>query len=266
MAAVAAFASGSTAARAVASGDAAAQALLEKHRAFVGWQFGDGTFHTLRVSGDVTNEHGKKTVTFVGLYAGLIYNNSTTDLERGGITERTGFTGNLFWATDFNGFTTPIYGDYAKYLASYTVLFQEGTTELPATVRDPKTVDGKPVDVVRVTIKNGDSIDLYVDPSSGAYVQAVIDPGGAYEATYHILSYQDALPGKKMIASYRLDDEKDVHTIAKFEPNVAVTAEDLHPPGQTASWSFGKGTPFPFTMTHDRMLVDATVNGVKGRF
>lgn len=266
VAAVAAFASASPAARAVSSSDAQAQALLEKHRAFVGWQFGDGTLRTLRISGDVTDEHGKKTSTFVRLYAGLIYNDSSTDLERGGITKRTGFTGNLFWATDFNGFTTPIYGDYAKYLASYTVLLQEGTTELPPTARDPKTVDGKPADVVRLTMRNGDDIDVYVDPSTGAYLQAVIDPGGAYETTYHILSYQDVLPGKKMIASYRVDDDKAVYTATKFEPNVAVTAEDLHPPGPTASWSFGKGTPFPFTMTHNRMLVDATVNGVKGRF
>ncbi|MBV8151686.1 MAG: aspartyl protease family protein, partial [Candidatus Eremiobacteraeota bacterium] len=266
LAAAVAFASASTTARAVATGDPQAQALLEKHRVFVGWQFGDGTFRTMRITGDVTDEKGKKISTFVRLYAGLLYNNSSTDLERGGITERTGFTGNIFWATDFNGFTTPIYGDYAKFLASFTVLLQEGTTELPASYSGPKTVDGKPVEVVRVSLKNGDPIDLYVNPSNGSYVRAVIDPDGANDTTYHILSYQDVLLGKKMIASYRVDDGKAVHAATKFEPNVAVSGEDLHPPATTASWSFGKGTPFPFTMKRERMLVDATVNGVKGRF
>ncbi|MBV9055897.1 MAG: aspartyl protease family protein [Candidatus Eremiobacteraeota bacterium] len=266
LAAVAAIACCPASIRAATTGDVAAQTLLEKHRAFVGWYLGDGTIRTLRITGDVTDEHGKKTSTFVRLYAGLLYNTSYTDLERGGITERTGFTGNLFWATDFNGFTTPIYGDYAKFLASFTVLFQEGTTELRATSREPKTVDGRRVEVVRVTMENADPIDLYVDPSNGAYVQAVIDPDGSYETSYHILSYQDVLPGKKMIASYRVDDDKPVHAATKFEPNVEVSGGDLHPPAATASWTFGKGTPFPFTMTHERMLVDATINGVKGRF
>ncbi|MBV9233662.1 MAG: aspartyl protease family protein, partial [Candidatus Eremiobacteraeota bacterium] len=110
------------------------------------------------------------------------------------------------------------------------------------------------------------TMDLAIDPSTGAYVQATIDPDGAYETTYHILSYQDVIPGKKMMASYRIDDGKSVHTLAKIEPNVAVTAEELHPPAATASWTFGNGAPFGFTMTHYRMLVDATVDGVKGRF
>ena len=69
-----------------------------------------------------------------------------------------------------------------------------------------------------------------------------------------------------MISSYTVDDGKSVTTYTKFEPNVTVSDADLHPPVPISSWTFGDGTPFPFTMTHDRMLVDATVNGVKGRF
>ena len=93
-----------------------------------------------------------------------------------------------------------------------------------------------------------------------------MDPDGAYEETYHIRAYRDVLPGKKMVSSSTTGDDKSVTTFTRFEPNVAVTAQDLHPPAPLASWTFGDGTPFPFTMTHDRMLVDATINGVKGRF
>lgn len=248
------------------AGDSRALALLAKHKAYVGWQFGDGTFRTMRITGNVTDEKGKRVTTLLLLANGLLYNDAYTDLKRNGITERDGFTGNLFWQSDYNGFTTPVYGDDAKYLASLTVLRNEGTTELPATFRGPKTVDGKNVDIVRVTLRNGDPIDLYVDPDTGAYVQATVDPYGAYETTYHIRTYQDVLPGKKMVSSYTTDDDKSVTTYTKFEPNALVTNEALHPPSTLASWTFGDGTPFPFTMTHDRMLVDATVNGVKGRF
>lgn len=248
------------------AGDSQALALLAKHKAFVGWQFGDGTFRTMRITGNDTDEKGKQTTTFALLSEGLLYNDGFTDLKRNGVTERDGFTGNLFWESDYNGFTTPVYGDDAKFLASLTILRNEGTTELPATYRGSKTVDGKPTGIVRVTLRNGDPIDLYVDPDTGAYVQATIDPDGAYETTYHIRSYQEVLPGKKMVSSYTVGDDKTVTTYGKFEPNVAVTDEALHPPGAIASWTFGDGTPFPITMTHDRMLVDATVNGVKGRF
>jgi len=246
--------------------DARAKALLAKHRAFVGWQYGDGTFSTMRISGNETNERGEKTTSFVLLSRGVLSNNTNTRLDRNNVTEQNGFTGNLFWQTDYSGFTTPVYGGYAKSLASFFVLQHEGTTELPASFTGDKTVDGKTVGVVRMTLNMGAPIDLYIDPATGAYVQATIDPDGAYETTYHILSYREVLPGKKVISSYRVGDGKGIVSYTKFEPNITVTDEELHPPAPTASWTFGDTTPFPFTMTHNRMLVDTTVNGIQGRF
>ncbi|HYL27411.1 MAG TPA: aspartyl protease family protein [Candidatus Nitrosotalea sp.] len=246
--------------------DATSAALLAKHRAYVGWQFGDGTFSSMRISGNVTDEKGKKVQTFVWLSRGLAYNNTYTLLESANATVHTGYTGNLFWRADINGFPTPVYGDYAKYLASFTVLLQEGTTELPASFIKNETVDGKTLGVVRVTLTNGDAMDCYVDPQTGAYVQARIDPDGSYESTIHIQSYSDVLPGKKMIGAYRTGESKSTRTLEKFEPNVAVSDADLHPPPPTASWTFGSPDPTPITVTHDRLLLDATLNGVKGRF
>ena len=259
-------ATGSAKSAAASSQDAQAQALLAKHRAYVGWQFGDGTFKSMRIAGYVTNEQGEKTQRFVLLSRGLVYHEVYTELKLSDITSHAGFTGNLFWRSDFNGFTTPIYGDRAKFLASFTLLQQEGTTELPASFVENKTVDGKLVGVVRVTLKNGDAIDLAVDPQTGAYVQATIDPGGAGETTYHILSYRDVLPGKKMMAAYRIDDGESIHNYDNVEPNAAVTDAELHPPAPTASWTFGSQDSFPITLTPNRILIDATVNGVKGRF
>jgi hypothetical protein len=248
------------------SQDAKAAALLAKHRAYVGWQFGDGTFTTMRITGSVTDDKGVTTDKVVTLFAGLLYHATYTMLQRDNLTEHSGFTGKVFWYSSINGFTTPVYGDYAKYLASFTVLQQEGTTELPAAFIGEKTVEGKTVDIVRVSLVNGDPIDCYIDPQTGAYVQATIDPDGSYETTIHILSYHDAAPGKKMIGSYRYADEKIVRTNQTFEPNVAVTTEDFHPPAPTAYWTFANDDPYPIKLTADRILVDAAVNGVKGRF
>lgn len=248
------------------SQDAAAAALMAKHRAYVGWQLGDGTFTSLRITGHVVSEKGKRSEDFTIVSQGVVYQSKYTDLEHANATFHTGYTGNVFWRADVNGFPTPVYGDYAKYLASLSILRFEGTTELPATTRPDKTIDGKALKVVRLTLANADAIDCVIDPDTGAYVQATIDPGGSYERTFHIRSYADVMTGKKMIGSFTVDDGKAVTTNDSFEPNVAVSAQDLHPPAPTASWTFESAAPFPITLTHDRMLVDATVNGVKGRF
>jgi hypothetical protein len=246
--------------------DAQAQQLLQKHRDYAGWQLGDGTFRTMRISGTVTNKKGDKIEDVSLISAGLAFHETRTKIDQDDITTHSGFTGSVFWQCYTSGFTTPLYGEGAKDLAAYTMLMQEGTSGLPGSFRGHKTVDGKDVGIVRVTMQNGDPIDLYVDPSTGAYVQAVIDPDGAYDTTYHIVSYADAAPGKKMIGSYRVDQSDNLHTNVKFEPNVSVTADDLHPPKPTATWSFSSDQPVPIRLTHDRILVDATVNGVKGTF
>lgn len=95
---------------------------------------------------------------------------------------------------------------------------------------------------------------------------ATIDPDGPSEETYHILSYSDVLPGKKAIGAFRIGDRHSIHSNDRFEPNVEVTADELHPPNPTASWAFRSADPVPIRLTHDRILVDATVNGVKGTF
>jgi hypothetical protein len=246
--------------------DAQSQQLLQKHRAYVGWQFGDGTFRTMRVTSTVTDKKGDKLEDVAFSSAGLAFHETDTMLKQSSVTLHSGFTGSVFWQSFENGFTMPIYGEAAKMMASYTMLMQEGTSGLPGTFQGNKNVDGKSYPVVRVTMVFGDPIDLYIDPATGAYVKAVIDPDGPSEAAYHIVTYGDVVSGKKMIGSYRIDDSDELNTNVKFEPNADVTAEELHPPKATASWTFASDQPVPITLTHDRVLVDATVNGVKGTF
>lgn len=246
--------------------DPQAQQLLEKHHAYVGWQFGDGTFRTMRIASTVTDKKGDKLEDVALSSAGLAFHETDTMLKQSSVTLHSGFTGSVFWQCFENGFTMPVYGEAAKMMASYTMLMQEGTTGLPATFQGNKNVDGKSYPVVRVTMVFGDPIDLYIDPTTGAYVKAVIDPDGAYETAYHIVSYSDVVSGKKMIASYRVDDSNELSTNVKFEPNADVTNEELHPPKATASWTFASDQTVPITLTHNRVLVDAMVNGVKGTF
>jgi hypothetical protein len=92
---------------AIASADDTAS-LLAKHKAFVGWQFGDGSINTLRLERTYTDADGKVTQHATEARAGLAYRrdfHSTKDYEG---DSSTGFTGKLFWTTSANGFTAPV--------------------------------------------------------------------------------------------------------------------------------------------------------------
>jgi hypothetical protein len=56
-----------------------------------------------------------------------------------------------------------------------------------------------------------------------------------------------------------------VTTFTKLEP-ATITGDQLHPPPQTAQWTFSNAAAFPITITDSRIFVDATINGVKGHF
>jgi Aspartyl protease len=249
-----------------AQADDAAQALLAKHRAFVGWHLGDDTFKTLWLEEKYVTDKGAVTELVVERRVGMLYRNTYTYPKRANTTGESGFTGNVFWQSDINGFTTPVYGDLPKYRLSATALLNEGLPSDGATVIRSAAEDGKPVEVVRVLMPQADAVDLSIDPATGAVVKAVVDPGGDYETTYHILSYAEPIPTKKVIGSLRIGDAKGAYTLTKIEPNVIVSDTDLHPPAPTATWAFSDPKPFPITLTPIRIIVWATVNGVKGKF
>ena len=153
---------------AAGAGGADAGTLLAKHRAFVGWQLGDGTFTTLRLTrrkgaGESVTERTTE------LRIGLIYHNTSIYPKRGDTVEEDGFTGRIFWSSNINGFTTPIYGDSAKFRLSYALLMNEGTTTLQGVDRGPATIDGKQVETVRLDVPNADPIEVAIDPQSGAF-------------------------------------------------------------------------------------------------
>jgi len=128
-----------------------------------------------------------------------------------GPDDASGFTGRLFWNTTGNGFTVPQIGDSARYDLAVDALFAEATTQLPATVRAMTTLDGAPVAIIRVGMNGAFPIDIYEDTSTGAYRQAVIDPGGSNETTIAIRSYITARSGRKIIGSWSYGSAADFY-------------------------------------------------------
>lgn len=243
-----------------------AAALIAKHAAYVGWHAGDGVIKTLRETGGYTRD-GKSVGELTSLRYGVAYRD--TVVGNNGVHFDDGFTGSLAWTSNENGFTVRALGEVVRAIYDQDALFGESTaTEAftPAVLRTQK-VEGVDCTVVRLTSQVGFPIDVYVDPATGAYRRAVIDPGGKYEDSYDGLGYTE-VEGKRFLSAWHHSDSKVRAAYTKVEPNAAFAPDELRPPKQTATWTFGDAPaavqyvdqPYP------RLYVDLVVNGVKGRF
>ena len=247
---------------ATAADDAAA--LLAKHKAYAGWQAGDGAIASLRESGTITLD-GRVVGTIAALHRGPVFREA---LSRGaGRSFEDGFTGRVLWSSNQNGFTVQTIGDAARYVYTESALFGEGLTALPATVLRSETIDGTPVTWVRVAPEVGVVAELAIDPASGTLKRAVLDPNGKYETRLDVLGYTDVGNGKRVMSSWRYTGGKSVYAYTTVEANKPVTDAELHPPKQTATWTFDSAVgTVPVELTKYRILFDATVNGIKGKF
>ncbi|HZO94528.1 MAG TPA: retroviral-like aspartic protease family protein [Candidatus Baltobacteraceae bacterium] len=242
-----------------ARADAAAAELFAKHKAYMGWSAGDGSITSLRESGAVTRD-GKELREIESLHRGEVFR------ERSG-SYQDGFTGRVLWQSNQNGFTVRANGDAARYVATRQALFGEWLDTTSATVVRSEVLDGTPVTWVRVTPSVGVPAEIAIDPATGAYKRAVLDPNGDYETSIAILGYTDVGGGKRVISSWKYGSGRAIYAYTKIEANVPISDQELHPPPQRAAWTFdpAHGTN-PVQLTETRILVDATVNGVKGTF
>jgi hypothetical protein len=241
--------------------DPHAAALFALHRTYVGWSGGDGSLPNLREVGEFTRD-GTVMATFTEARRGAAFRYTGQTHSQ---TDDEGFTGRVAWWANVNGFTVPIVGDVARFMATEDQLDAEALDPATATVLRDETVDGTATTVVHVVPKAGVAVDLWID-AAGAYKRIVYDPAGAYEERIDVLRYAEAVPGKRVIGSWRLDGGHGIWTITGFDI-APITDDELHPPKQRATWSYDPSqATVPVELTEYRILFDATVNGVKGHF
>jgi predicted aspartyl protease len=245
---------------AIAADDAAA--VFAKHKAYVGWQDGDGTVSSLRESGAVTLD-GRVRSTLTALHRGALFHRSQTS-SAGRYDD--GFTGRVLWTSNSNGFTVQTVGEPARYVFTRSAVFDERIAGMPASVVRNETIDGTPVTWIRLQPDLGVPAEVAV-AESGAFKRVVLDPGGKYETRLDVLGYTDVGGGKRVLSSWRYAGGKAVYAYTSVQANVPVSDAELHPPAQTATWTFDpQNATVPIELTEYRILLDATVNGVKGTF
>ena len=241
-------------------------ALIAKHAAYVAWHAGDGVVKTLRESGAQTRD-GKTFAVLTSLRYGIAHRDTWVNAD--GLHTDEGFTGNVSWTSNENGFTVRSVGEVVRYLFDLDALFAETTTTgafTPAVQRSEK-VDGVDCTVVRLTSQVGFPLDVWVDPATGAFHRAVIDPSGKYEESFDGLDYTP-VGGKRFLSAWHHGSSKTRYAYTKIEPNADFPADDLRPPKQTATWTFAD-TPAQVEYVDQpapRIYVNVAVNGVKGKF
>lgn len=249
---------------AFAADDAAA--LMAKHAAFVGWHAGDGVVKTLKETGEATRE-GKTLGKLAKLRYGIAFRD--TYVNAAGEQWDDGFTGNVSWTSNTNGFTVRPVGDVVRKQFDVDALFGETTTSTAFTaviVRNEK-VDGIECVVVRLASQIGFPLEVYVEPATGAYQRVVVDPGGPYEDSFEGLGYT-LVDGKRFLSAYHHGKSKTRFTYNSIVPNAPIAPDELRPPKQTAIWTFGEApAAVEYNDVHGpRLYIDVVVNGIKGKF
>ncbi|MBV8363931.1 MAG: aspartyl protease family protein [Candidatus Eremiobacteraeota bacterium] len=240
-----------------------ATTLLAKHKAYAGWQFGDPGVKVLELTETATRDSTielRERVRRIG----LLYRIDARNVKAG-TDSSIGFTGNLFWYSDENGFTVPIIGDAAKVSLAQDLFFTDAVTQLPWTwLRDERRWNTQYA-VIRAEQPNAFPLEIYVDPQTGAYGGATIDPKGDNAQTIRIIDYQK-VANKHFINQWKFDGSRRTVGISDIKLAAPILPEDLHPPAQTAHWEFKNATPFPIRLTQKRIVIKARVNGVEGSF
>lgn len=240
-------------------------ALQKLHVAKVGYALGDGRLSSVSYTETQIGKDGKTISTTSVHRLGVLYRSDLHD-KKSGNDASVGFTGNLFWYSDINGFTVPMLGDSAQIELTYDLIDSDAVATLPWTFERMENVNGTTLAVIRVTHEHALAIDLYVDPTTGLYKRVVIDPKGDYERTLDYQEYTSASSGVALIHKWKFADSDVSHVISEITVNPAIDAQTLHPPAQTAHWEFRNGAPFPIELRKDRVVVHAKVNGVEGTF
>lgn len=244
-----------------------ASGLLAKHTQYVGWQAGDPSVQGWNASGTRTNGHA--TDTFAEKRSGIAYRDTLT-AAAGRVGMQTGFTGTMVWETDPNGFLVKQAGTPAQVAYDLNLIRAETLASIPdLTVTGSAQVRGVNATIVHVKPTGAPPMDIYEDPNSGAFLQAIVDPVGPARTIVSIDAYMDIAPGKKAVSQWSIGT---THYTFDSISLARIADTDLIAPQPTATWTFGdQAVPvdlFDLSAGTQRYQprVNVTVNGITGVF
>jgi predicted aspartyl protease len=196
--------------------------------------------------------------------------------EHGGVSSQDGFTGRAFWSANENGYTVVDLENRAREMLTANVIDGDLLTGVEARSRPGKTIDGIPVDVVRISPVSGVPADIAFDHATGAYVEVTVDPDNGYDRySYRVDGYTEIAPGIRVQSGYHTGEngrwKLTEHSVR------AVSNEDMRGPVPSAKWNFASTdttaiavvehqTPYAFLPRGQAVHVRATIGGQTGTF
>jgi len=242
-----------------------ASALLAKHTHYTGWQAGDPSVQGWTGAGTRTNGHALDT--FAEKRSGIAYRDTLT-AAGGHISEQMGFTGTMLWESDPNGYMVKQSGKPAQVAYDLNIIRGETLSSIPdMAVTGSAQVRGTATRILHVKPSGAPPMDIYEDPNSGAFLQAIIDPEGPARTVVSIDAYSDVAPGKKAVSQWTVGSIQ--YTFSAFAAG-RVSDTDLLPPQPTPTWTFGDATVpvdlYDLSTQRYQPRVTLMVNGVSGVF
>ena len=244
-----------------------ASVLLAKHTQYVGWQAGDPSVQGWNASGMRTNGHANDT--FAEKRSGIAYRDTLT-AAGGRVSIQMGFTGTMLWQSDPNGYLVKQAGTPAQVAYDLNIIRAETLGSVSdLTVAGSAQVRGTTTTILTAKPVGAPPVDIYEDPNTGAFLQAIIDPNGPARTVVSIDAYAEVAPGKKAVSQWTVGSAQ--YTLTSISAAHVADAE-LIAPQPTATWTFGdQSVPvdlFDLSAGSQRYQprVNLTVNGITGVF
>lgn len=185
-----------------------------------------------------------------------------------GVENQNGYTGRAFWRANENNYVSLVLENDARRALTDNLVDTGAFGSAQVQDRGSQTIDGKQVQVVRVTPAGGVPADIAIDPTNGAFVQVNLDPDDG-RFIEHIEGYTEIAPGVRVPTAYRYG--RNQRYVFRHGEVKTVADSDLKAPTPTATWSFGSGAEVPITVEQRTrggraVIIQAAINGHVGRF
>ena len=249
--------------------DVTVQQIFQHHETAVGYSLGDGKMKPFVMESTVkwTEYNNKNRETqLVRRQAGAYYR---VDSAYADAHQSSGFDGSDFWRASPNLNVSADAGYSRTFDVTQAVIDSEAYgVSLSPQVRSVQRDDY----VVRIHPNGGMVADVYFNRSSWLIDQTIIDPDDAAVRTQY-LDYKQFGPAKfattlrRIVPSDYLNAQVFTTHVNDVRWDAPITADDLSAPATRTYASFpASGTvSLPFDPRH-HVIVNATINGVSGRF
>lgn len=235
--------------------------IFQNHTNAVGYSLSDGRTKPFIINTTTTwrdYQNGQHSSNTIHKQAGSYFRE---DWTYSGSTDSNGFDGTSFWTSSDNGVLTADTGYGRPFDVAWAVINSEG---FDATLQPELRKSTRSAYVVRIHPAGGVPADIYFDRTTWLIDQVIIDPDG--DSIRQEYADYKAFGPIQVATTRRINDSTT--TVNSVSWDATVSADDLSAPssqsGQIVFPASGSVT-VPFD-PHDGVVVDATINGVSGKF